>query len=150
MYRRALEILGLVLRSKRTRRAQTYHALADIVSKNESRTEEAILILDTIIKIEPDEFMSYQMQMKLLIKLNRTQEVTVMFRKAIQLFPNSLELKFYAADACYLMGDRDCAKGYYTKIISLDKYQGLAMLKYGEIIAEKESAPVDEMLKAHK
>ena len=150
MYRKTLDILGYGVRSKRSMRVETYHALADLVSRNESQREEAITILNTIIKIEPEEMKSYKMQAKLLIKLNRIQQMRSMFDKAFQQFPQNLELMFYAAEACMLLGDKDCAEGHYRKILNLEKRQGLAMFHYGEIIASKEFATNDELITAQK
>lgn len=150
MLREAIRVLGFVQRSKRSRRAPTYHNLANILSRNESRLDEAISLLLTIIKLEPDESTSYAMLGNLLMKQNKTREGKSTFDKAFKLFPQKLGLRYDAAQACLMVQDRECAERLYAQIIELDKKQGMALLNYSTIIAEKVNATPEELVKAHK
>lgn len=150
MFRQAITILGSVNRGKRSRRAATYQALADILSRNDSRLNEAVSLLRTIVKLEPEEAASYVMLGELLIRQNKTQEGKSVFEKTFKLFPRGLGLRYDAADACLMAQDLQCAEHLFALIVDMDKTQGMAMLKYGVLIAEKENATAEELIKSHK
>ncbi len=148
MYKEAIRILGQGPRSKRSRRAATYQALADVLSKNGSRLHEAVSTLKTIVKLEPDEPDSYIMLGALMLRLNKTAEGKSIFERTFNLFPGSLSLRYDAAEACQIAGDSLYAERLYTSILSEDRTQGMAMLKYGILISEKDNATAEELVKS--
>ena len=150
MFRRAVQILGSVPRSKRSRRAQTYHALAEVISKNESRLQEAISVLNTVIEIEPDELYSYIFRGKLLLQQNRAREALSMYKTVLKYQPDSQELLYNMGEICLMMTDTVCAERYFKNIIEINPTHGYALLKYATLIAQKKTATSEELVAAHK
>jgi len=150
MFRRAIAILGHTQRSKRSRRSETYLALSDILSKNKSHLDEATSVVQAIIQLEPEESKPYIVLGKLMMRQNRSEEGRGIFERTFKLFPRDLWLRYDAAEACVEVQDLLCAEHQLEAILALDKTQGLAMLKYGSLIAEKPDATTDELVKSHK
>ena len=150
MFHRAINILGLGPRSKRTRRAQTYQTLAKTISRNATRITEAISLLDTIIEIEPDELYSYWLKGDLLARQNKSHSVISMYKKALRNHPENQEFLFMAGKACNSVGDIESAKKYFKTILTINPTHGSAMIKYGIAIAEKPTSTAEELIEAHR
>ena len=85
-----------------------------------------------------------------MMRKNRSEEGRRIFESTFRLFPQDLQLRYGAAEACMEARDLPCAQHQFEAILALDRTQGLAMLKYGSLIAEKHNATMEELIQAHR
>ena len=135
---------------KRSRTIETFHALINVVSQNESRLEEAIAICNEVISLKSDVPESHLIKGNLLTKLNRTSEAKDSLDKAALLGP-SLAEPYSSLGLLYSkLGRMTTAEQYYNKALAIDPRHGSTVLELGILFATGENKDISRMLLARK
>lgn len=149
-FRTGLHYLGTKRVKKRSRTIETFHALINVVSQNESRLEEAIAICNEVISLKSDVPESHLIKGNLLTRLNRTAEAKNSLEKAARLGP-SLAEPYYSLGLLYSkLGQMTTAEQYYNKALTIDPRHGSTVLELGILFATGENKDISRMLLARK
>ena len=135
---------------KRSRTIETFHALINIVSQNESRLEEAIAICDEVISLKSDVPESHLLKGNLLAKLNKTTEARDSLEKAAHLGPSLVD-PYYSLGLLYSkLGQMSTAEQYYSKALAIEPRHGSTVLELGILLATGENKDMTRILLARK
>ena len=136
MYRRAVQILGLRVK-KRSRSMETYQALSRVISKNESRLQEALKFVDVALSMQPESVESNVQKLTFLLRMNKTAEAKSTAEKAIRLNHNSVNV-IYSIGVAYMENKhKEEAEKYFRMVLSVDMSHGMAMLYAGKLLVER-------------
>ena len=135
---------------KRSRTIETFHALIDVVSQNESRLQEAIAICNDVISLKPDVPESLLLKGHLLEKLNKTTAAKKSFEQASHLGPLLTEPYYRLGLLHSKIGQMSAAEDYYNKALAIDPRHGKTVLELGILMATGENKDVSRLLVAHK
>ena len=147
MYRKAIELSGHRLR-KYQYTPETYKSLAEVISTNESRYQESLKVIDTLLSIAPDLPVAHLERARYLLKLNRVDE-------ADQTLQGVLYLRSSKATALHEMGQVYLDENHVEKAAQCFqeglKHQptnGYLKLELGCLIASNRTGGLDEMIVA--
>ena len=135
---------------KRSRTIETFHALINVISQNESRLQEAIAICNDVISLKPDVPESHLLKGHLLDKLNKTTAAKKSFEQASHLGPLLTEPYYRLGLLHSKIGQMSAAEDYYNKALAINPRHGKTVLELGILMATGENEDVSRLLLAHK
>ncbi len=139
MYRKALKLSGPVIR-KYQNTAETYKALATVISVGGVRYNESLHVMDTLASIAPDNLLAHFERGRYLLKLNRTVEADSAFQRMLDLGTSKgtalLEIgRLYVSE-----NNAHKATQLFQQGLKQESSNGFLMLELGCLIALNDTA----------
>ncbi|XP_076343835.1 protein O-mannosyl-transferase Tmtc3-like isoform X2 [Tachypleus tridentatus] len=114
--------------------------LANVISRNKSRLEEADALYRQAISMRADYIQAYINRGDILIKLNRTQEAQDVYERALQFDSNNPDI-YYNLGVVYLeQGKATQALVYFNKALTLEPEHEQALMNSAILIQESGNA----------
>ena len=130
---------------RRSKILQTYNALAEVVSQNSSRFDEAVKISDKAISLDPKIAESHFAKGVLLMNMNRTKAAKAAFEETIRLNPSISESYVNLGMLYATEGDYDKAEEWYRKVTHVN---ARAVLELGVLFSE--SSDIGKRMKSKR
>ncbi|CAN7939236.1 unnamed protein product, partial [Ixodes hexagonus] len=113
--------------------------LANLISRNGSRLEEADGLYRQAISMRVDYIQAYINRGDILIKLNRTKEAQEVYQRALQLDSSNADIHYNLGVVFLEQGKPDDALSYFNKALELDPSHEQALMNSAILIQESGS-----------